>query len=234
MNSARASSLAIRSSSRRRSGSRRRQPVVLLGRSPQRLREQGPRVDGERELTPPGTEDVPSAPSRSPRSSETSRSNDSWPEDVRACVELDPPGSVHEVEEGGLPWPRRAASRPATRARASVSSPAGSSAHGAFTAAIEMTPGTRAGTARPPRRAARRACAGAGRRVRRSHLGDVDLGDLELRALPLGSCTSTMSLRLLPSSALPTGDSLESLFSPGSPRSSRRSCTGATCRSPRP
>src|SRR5215211_8973081 len=38
---------------------------------------------------------------------------------------------------------------------------------------------------------------------------------LSLRALPLGSCTVTSSLRLWPTRALPTGDSLESLFSAG-------------------
>ena len=38
---------------------------------------------------------------------------------------------------------------------------------------------------------------------------------LSLRFLPLGSDTSTVSPRLCPSSALPTGDSLESLLSFG-------------------
>ena len=38
---------------------------------------------------------------------------------------------------------------------------------------------------------------------------------LSLRAGPRGTCTDTVSLRLWPSNARPTGDSLESLFSAG-------------------
>ena len=126
-----------------------------------------------------------------------------------------------------MPWPRRAASRPATRWRTSVSSPGWRSACVPRTAAIGSTPSNSCGNGSIPASRSDSSLCGAppaARRRRRldtpahgePRLGgrDVDLGDLEV-ALARGVVITTSSPRLRPSSALPTGDSLESFISAG-------------------
>ncbi len=196
MNSSRASSLAIRSSSRRRKRvSTSVSPWCFSG---------GGRSDLASSVTSTAragsarragsTNATPSTPIRSPRSSPSSRSIPSAPSSsTRACSWIRPERSTRS-RNAILPCPRRAASRPATRWRAAVSSPADKRgmrrAHRRDRLdAVELV----RETARCRRRAATRACAGGRPAARRSpsarsahltgqpapHLADVDLGDLQ-------------------------------------------------------
>ena len=141
-----------------------------------------------------------------------------------------------------LPEPRRAAIRPATRWRSSVSSPACQVlVGGEHRPRSARRPGTRTGTrpGRPragARALARRSAISSGRPClprtglavvaggcaaigfalirRRAYLRPTSIFVIfSLRAGPRGTFTATVSLRLCPISARPTGDSLESLCS---------------------
>ena len=146
-----------------------------------------------------------------------------------------------------LPWPRRAAAARRRGSAPSVSSPAGRSACAALHRRDRHDAGDRrAGTGRRPSARSRSSLRPPRRRAARSPRRpwrpsralqpDVDLGDLELALLAVRQRDGRRSsLRLCPISALPTGDSLESLrLGAGSPRPSRRSCTSASCPSSRP
>ena len=117
-----------------------RQPVVLLGQRPQRLGQQREVLDRGASARPAATERTPSTPIRSPRSNPSSRSIPSAPSSsTRAWSWIRPERSTRS-RNAILPWPRRAARRPATRWRTSVSSPAARPACAARTAAIGSTP----------------------------------------------------------------------------------------------
>ena len=198
------------------------QAVVLLGRRAQRLGQQRPVLDRDRQLAAAGPEDgaVGADQVAEVEPSSALEAPPGRARRARACSWMRPLRSTRS-RNAALPWPRRAARRPATRTRSSVSSPR-AGPRGRLDVGDRARPGRRAGTARCPRRAAPRACAG-GRRAARgplvSRLGASAtayatsiLVILSLRALPLGSCTVTTSSRLWPTRALPTGDSLESWF----------------------
>jgi hypothetical protein len=89
--------------------------VELLGRRAQRLGQQRPVVDAQRQLAAAVLNAVPSTPIRSPRSSVEQRSKRLLAEHVaRACSWMRPERSTRS-RNAILPWPRRAARRPATR-----------------------------------------------------------------------------------------------------------------------
>src|SRR6476659_590835 len=134
----RLSSLAIRSSSRRRKR-------VSVSSRPWNLSGGGRRLLASRrqwsiasESSPPRrvASAVPSTPTKSPRSSSTSSSKASSPSlSAVACSWIWPVPS-RRSRKAALPWPRRATIRPAMRWRESVSTPATSPSWAARTSAI--------------------------------------------------------------------------------------------------
>src|SRR4051812_10400253 len=93
---------------------------------------------------------TPSTPMRSPRSRPSRVSIASAPRtSARACSWMRPLRSTRS-RNAILPWPRRAARRPATRWRTSVSSPASRASWVARTSAIGSTPGYACGNGSTP------------------------------------------------------------------------------------
>src|SRR5829696_7285248 len=187
MNTARVSSFAIRSSSRWRwRVSTSAKPWCFSGGGRSDLAS-NVKSSSLRESSPRRVrKTVPSAPIRSPRSSCSSRAIRSSPStSTRACSWIRPERSTTS-RNAALPWPRRAASRPAIRARTSVSAPGGRSSCGAFTSAIGCTPGNACGNGSTPaarsssslRRRSIRTCGRSSSVMRR--LSDADLGDGQL------------------------------------------------------
>src|SRR5947207_5063354 len=126
---------------------------------------------------------VPSTPIRSPRSSETRRSNDSSPSaSLRACNWMRPERSTRS-RKAAPPWPRRAASRPATRYAWWVAWPGSRLPCAAWIVSTGTTPSNWCGNGSMP--SARRRSSLARRSSWPSDMGrdsksGFDLGDLEL------------------------------------------------------
>ena len=140
-------------------------------------------------------------------------------------MQLDPARAVDEVEERRLALAAARGRRPATRRRVRRSPRrARGPRSGALTVGDRRDARVGVRERVDPVLAQRaRACAGGRRgarlRPRRacsSRSGDVDLGDLELALAAWAAVTLTASPFLRPSSALPTGDSLESRLLAGS------------------
>src|SRR4051812_21069521 len=131
----------------------------------------------------------PDAPAMSPRSRSSARPNASSPRTssfAHTCIR--PERSVMS-RNAILPASRRAVTRPATRARTSVSAPGSRSSCGALAAAIVSTSGYACGNgSRPASRSSdslrRRAASSSPSALIR--LADGDLGDLELAHLAGG------------------------------------------------
>ena len=173
---------------------------------------------------------VPSTPIRSPEVERGERVEGLVAEHVLARVHLEPPGAVDDVEEGGaaVSAPRR---EPAGHAVGAVGLLAVLEPGVLLVHALDRRPRPRrsAGTGRSPsarrrssfaRRSSTRGNStrgpgATGRREPRLYARSI-LVILSLRAGPRGTGTVTVSPRLWPSRALPTGDSFESLLSAGS------------------
>ena len=114
------------------------EPVVLVGRRAQRLGEQGPRVDPQRQLPAAG-------PERSALDADQVAEVESdqllvvVAQHVLAGVQLDPPGAVGEVEERGLAV--TAAARSGARRAGTVSSVSSPSARPAWRSSTSATGG---------------------------------------------------------------------------------------------
>src|SRR3954451_11481805 len=196
-----------------------RQPVVLLGRGTQRLGQQRVVVEPQRQLAAAAAEDRAVGADQVAEVEGEQARELLVPEHVHARVELQPARPVDEVEERRLALapPRREA---AGHAHAVVGLLAGGEvlvgrldlddrayAREGVRERLDALLAQRLELAPPDREQLRRLLLG--------HYATSILVILSLRALPLGSCTVTSSLRLWPTRALPTGDSLESLFSAG-------------------
>ena len=195
MKTSRVSSLAIRSSSRwRRRVSVSVRPVVLLRRRTQRLRQQRPVVDLDRQLAAAGLEDraVDAEQVAEVERDEPRRAPPRRARPRRACSCMRPERSI-EVEERRLAL-AAARVQAAGDAHARLGLLAGfeSFVRRLGVARSASRPGRRAGTGRCPPPAAPRACGGGWRGARWTRspptpLRDFDLGDVSSRCLPLGS-----------------------------------------------
>ena len=167
---------------------------------------------------------VPSAPTRSPRSSARSRSNASSPSTLSAAEQLDAARAVDEVGEDRLALP-------------ALGGEAAGDAHAlvGLAAGLEVVVALARLRDRDDARelVRERVDAGGAQLLELAPPGGEDLGlaaaatarlvahatsilvIFSSRFLPLGSCTLTVSPFLRPSRPLPTGDSLESRFSDG-------------------
>src|SRR3954468_15787473 len=190
MNSSRASSLAMRSSSRWRkrvstsvrpwcfSGGGRSDLASTAKSSTRRV--SSPRLDMNA---------VPSTPMRSPRSRCSRRSMRSSPSTSTRAWSCRRPLRSTRSRKAILPWPRRAARRPATRCCASVSAPASRPSWAPRTSATGSTPPNSCGNGSMP---SERSCSSLARRAASSSSlkgslhPDGDLGDLELALLAVG------------------------------------------------
>ena len=128
------------------------QPVVLLGRRPQRLRQQRPRVDRRARAHPAGY-GRRFLRRRADRRGPARRAGPATPgpSTSRAGVQLQTARSDRR-DRGTQPCPGRG-ERPTDRPPAlatSVSSPAGSSSHGSLTEAIGTTPANECGNGSTP------------------------------------------------------------------------------------
>ena len=85
------------------------QAMVLLGRRPQRLRQDRERHHPQRELAPPGHERHPVDPDKVPEIQAQQPVHSIGTELIDARLELDPPRAVDQIQEGhlALPAPRR-------------------------------------------------------------------------------------------------------------------------------
>ena len=204
------------------------QAVVLLRRRAQRLREQ--RERRRRAATARrgacGSRPRRRRSGRRGRARAAARSPSSPSSSTRACSWIRPERSTRSRNAiFALPAARREPPGDAVRDRRLLARPRGL-VRGAHRRDRLDALGTRAGTARRPRRAARRASARrAAKQVRglarpRPLIAATLLQPTSILVIfscapPRGAVNTTVSPRLRPSSALPTGDSLESLFSAG-------------------
>ena len=239
MNSSRASSLAIRSSSRwRKRVSTSREAVVLVGRRAQRLREHGEVVDAQRQLAARGCERGAVDADEVAEVEVEQALHALLAEHVEPACSCSRPERSTRSRNAILPWPRRAASAAGDAVARLGLLPGARGPRGAGDAARPARrPGTRAGTGRCRPRAAGRACARATAKrsparsgslvPRRRRQADVDLRDLQLaRWAAWAWTTSTSSPRLWPSER-PADRRLVGELALGRawPRRSRRSCT---------
>src|SRR3954451_22416265 len=196
-----------------------REPVVLLGRRAQRLGQQLVGLEPERELAAAAAEDRAVGADQVAEVEGQQAGERLARAHVDARVQLEPARAVDEVEERGL-------ALPAARGEAAGDAHAivgllprrevlvrrldvgdGADAREGVRERVDALLAQRLELAPPDGEQLR------GLLVR--HYATSILVILSLRALPLGSCTVTSSLRLWPTRALPTRDSLESLFSAG-------------------
>src|SRR4051794_4825624 len=196
-----------------------REPVVLLGRRAQRLGQQRVALELERQLAAAAPEDGAVGAEEVAEIEGDQALQRRLPQHVDAPVQLQPARAVDEVEDPRppLPAPRREAARHAhavarllargqrliRRLDVGDRTHAGEGVRERLDALLAQ----RLELAPPDREQLRR--------LLLAHYATSILVILSLRALPLGSWTVTSSLRLWPTRALPTGDSLESLFSAG-------------------
>ena len=197
-----------------------RQPVVLLRRRAQRLRQQLPVVDLDRQLAAAGLEDRAVGAEQVAEVERDERVERLLAEHVGPRVQLDPAGAVVEVEERRL-------------ALAAARGEAAGDAH----ARLGLLAGFESFMRRLGLGDRRHARVGVRERVdarlpqclELAAAGGEELGWLarlhvyatsilvtvSSRCLPVGSVTLTASPFLRPTSALPTGDSLESRLADG-------------------
>ena len=205
------------------------QPVELVGRRAQRLGQDGEVLDAERELAPARAEGQAVDPDEVAEVEVEQAAHRLLAQDVGAGLELDPARAVVEVEEGhpalaaaGVQAAGDAVAPVAVLARGQVGvrglhlrdrHDAGEGrrervhALGAQPLELRAAGGQQLGGGRPVRVGG----AGVGRVGHRGYAATSIFVILSSRVEPLGRLTSTVSPRLRPMSALPTGDSLESL-----------------------
>ena len=180
---------------------------------------------------------VPSTPIRSPRSRSSRRAKASSPRTLTRAMSCMRPERSTRSRNAALPWPRRAARRPAMRAATSVSSPAARSSCGALTSAMGWTPGKACGNGSTPaarsssslRRRSSRTWLGSGGPRPATGLGDADLVDGE-RALALRRRHLHLVALLVADQRLADrATRWRASWPAGPPRSSRRSRTRTPC-----
>ena len=195
-----------------------REPVVLLGRRSQRLREQRPVVDRDAQLAAAGLEDRAVGAEQVAEVAVEEPLERLVAEHVAARLELDPARAVVEVEERHL-----------ALAAAGVQAAGDAHADVGLLAGFEsLVRSLGVGDRRDVRVGVRERvdprlpqclelAAADGEQIAglRVHATSI-LVTVSSRCLPLGSITVTASPFLRPTSALPTGDSLESRLADGS------------------
>ena len=196
---------------------------MLLGRRPQRLGEQRDVLERDRQLAGAGADDRAVGADQVAEVEVRQAAELLLAEHVLPAEQLDAPGAVDEVEERGLALPA-ARGDAAGHADAHVGLTAGLEVVVALARLRDRDDAVELVRERVDARGAdllqlapsggEDLCFAAAGRRRVAHATSIFV-IFSSRFLPLGSVTLTVSPFLRPSSALPTGDSLESRFSDG-------------------